>query len=219
MGELVSGRIERDGRAVLRPVGGCDALTLLAAASLRENLAGGDGTGLRAVAVPTRRLGWFDWPGSTPPTPPPPGRSRTRPTAGCPRRAGHPRRGGAADARRRRRRREPGPQRLTRAIRERSVPALWVKARLGRGVQPGHRLHHPAGHLLRRKAGLLEHLGPLAVGQERGGTPNCSTGTVTPAAPSAPATNEPTPPTRTPSSTTATSRCRAASPAGRRPPG
>jgi hypothetical protein len=60
MGELVSGRIERDGRAVLRPVGGCDALTLLAAASLRENLAGGDGTGLRAVAVPTRRLGWFD---------------------------------------------------------------------------------------------------------------------------------------------------------------
>ena len=60
MGELVSGRIARDGRPVLRPVGGCDALTLLAAATLRENLAGGDGTGLRAVAVPTRRLGWFD---------------------------------------------------------------------------------------------------------------------------------------------------------------
>jgi hypothetical protein len=60
MGELVSGRIERDGRPVLRPVGGCDALTLLASAPLRENLAGGDGTGLRAVAVPTRRRGWFD---------------------------------------------------------------------------------------------------------------------------------------------------------------
>jgi hypothetical protein len=60
MGGLAATRIARDGRPVLRPVGGCDALTLLASAPLREQLAAGDGTGMRAVAVPTRRRGWFD---------------------------------------------------------------------------------------------------------------------------------------------------------------
>jgi hypothetical protein len=60
MGALTATRIARDGRPLLRPVGGCDALTLLASAPLREQLATGDGTGLRAVAVPTRRRGWFD---------------------------------------------------------------------------------------------------------------------------------------------------------------
>jgi hypothetical protein len=73
MGGLAALRIARDGRPVLRAVGGCDALTLLASASLRERLATGEGpasprerlatgegTGLRAVAVPTRRRGWFD---------------------------------------------------------------------------------------------------------------------------------------------------------------
>lgn len=47
-------------RQVLRPVGGVDVLTLLAAGPLRAALAEGDGTGLRAVAVPTRSRGWFD---------------------------------------------------------------------------------------------------------------------------------------------------------------
>lgn len=60
MGGLAATRICVNGRPVLRPVGGCDALTLLAAPSLREELAGGDGSGLRAVAVPTRLRGWFD---------------------------------------------------------------------------------------------------------------------------------------------------------------
>jgi hypothetical protein len=60
MGDLAARRIARDGRPVLRPVGGCDVLTLLASPSLRAALAGGDGSGLRAVAVPTRRRGWFD---------------------------------------------------------------------------------------------------------------------------------------------------------------
>lgn len=60
MGGLAATRIARDGRPVLRPVGGCDVLTLLASAPLREQLASGDGSGMRAVAVPTRRRGWFD---------------------------------------------------------------------------------------------------------------------------------------------------------------
>lgn len=66
MGELAVARIAREGQAraltsgVLRPVGGCDVLTLLATASLRRYLAGGDGTGMRAVAVPMRDRGWFD---------------------------------------------------------------------------------------------------------------------------------------------------------------
>lgn len=60
MGGLTARRIARDGRPVLRPHGGCDALTLLASAALRAALADGDGTGLRAVAAPTRRRAWFD---------------------------------------------------------------------------------------------------------------------------------------------------------------
>ncbi len=60
MGALTARRIHRDGRPVLRPIGGCDALTLLASPTLRATLAGGDGSGMRAVATPTRRHGWFD---------------------------------------------------------------------------------------------------------------------------------------------------------------
>jgi hypothetical protein len=45
---------------VLRPVGGADVLTLLSTRALRAHLATGDGTGLRAVAVPMRSRGWFD---------------------------------------------------------------------------------------------------------------------------------------------------------------
>ncbi|WP_336923229.1 hypothetical protein [Aquipuribacter sp. SD81] len=57
-------RLRRDaaeGRAlVLRPVGGADVVTLLGSARLRAHLADGDGTGMRAVAVPVRDRGWFD---------------------------------------------------------------------------------------------------------------------------------------------------------------
>jgi hypothetical protein len=45
---------------VLRPVDGCDVLTLLATWPLRRELAASDGTGLRQVAVPDRTRGWFD---------------------------------------------------------------------------------------------------------------------------------------------------------------
>jgi hypothetical protein len=60
MASLAVARLNRDAKAVLTPVGGCDVLTLLASATLRGHLAGSDGTGMRAVAVPIRRRGWFD---------------------------------------------------------------------------------------------------------------------------------------------------------------
>jgi hypothetical protein len=53
-------RIADGGPRVLRPVGGADVLTLLSSGQLRTHLATGDGTGLRAVAVPMRSRGWFD---------------------------------------------------------------------------------------------------------------------------------------------------------------
>jgi len=60
MAALAVERLERGGQGVLRPFGGCDVLTLLSARGLREHLAAGDGTGMRAVAVPMRSRGWFD---------------------------------------------------------------------------------------------------------------------------------------------------------------
>lgn len=63
MGALCVARLERDGargHGVLRPVGGCDVLALLASRSLRTWLANGDGSGLRALAVPMRNRGWYD---------------------------------------------------------------------------------------------------------------------------------------------------------------
>jgi hypothetical protein len=60
MASLAVARLVRDAKAVLAPVGGCDVLTLLASATLRRYLASSDGTGMRAVAVPMRRRGWFD---------------------------------------------------------------------------------------------------------------------------------------------------------------
>ncbi len=45
---------------VLRPYGGCDVPTLLSTAALREELAGSDPVGMRAVSVPDRTRGWFD---------------------------------------------------------------------------------------------------------------------------------------------------------------
>ena len=63
MGRLAVTRLRRDGligSGVVRPVGGCDVLALLASPSLRGWLAAGDGTGMRAVAAPMRNRGWFD---------------------------------------------------------------------------------------------------------------------------------------------------------------
>jgi hypothetical protein len=61
MGALAAARLGRDGvEGVIRPVGGCDVLALLASPSLRRHLASGDGSGMRAIAVPMRRRGWYD---------------------------------------------------------------------------------------------------------------------------------------------------------------
>lgn len=45
---------------MLRPIGDCDVVTLLASRTLRTALCGQDGTGMRAAAVPMRRRGWLD---------------------------------------------------------------------------------------------------------------------------------------------------------------
>jgi hypothetical protein len=44
----------------LNPVGDCDVLTQLSVPPLRRALADGDGIGMRTVAVPDRRHGWYD---------------------------------------------------------------------------------------------------------------------------------------------------------------
>ena len=56
-GALAAERVRRDPRGQLRPYGGCDAVTLLGARSLRAALAQ-DGGGLGAAVVPMRRRGW-----------------------------------------------------------------------------------------------------------------------------------------------------------------
>jgi hypothetical protein len=60
MGALAVARLKRDGNGVITPMGGCDVTTLMGARSLRAYLALGDGTGMRAVAVPMRSRGWYD---------------------------------------------------------------------------------------------------------------------------------------------------------------
>jgi hypothetical protein len=45
---------------MLRPIGDCDVVTLLASRTLRVALCEADGTGMRAAAVPMRRRGWLD---------------------------------------------------------------------------------------------------------------------------------------------------------------
>lgn len=50
----------RDENIVLRPMGGVDVLSLLGTTRMRKALAQGDGTGMRAVAAPTRERGWVD---------------------------------------------------------------------------------------------------------------------------------------------------------------
>lgn len=64
LGGLLQERLLRDQREgrplVLRPMGRADVVTLLGSTALRTALARGDGTGMRAVAVPVRSRGWFD---------------------------------------------------------------------------------------------------------------------------------------------------------------
>lgn len=70
MGALSAVRLRRDHeegqragealRLVLRPVGGCDVLTLLATGPVRAALAAVDGVGMAHVAVPDRTRGWCD---------------------------------------------------------------------------------------------------------------------------------------------------------------
>ena len=60
MGGLTVARLRRDGTGVIAPMGGCDAVTLMGARTLRTYLATSDGTGMRAIAVPMRTRGWYD---------------------------------------------------------------------------------------------------------------------------------------------------------------
>jgi hypothetical protein len=45
---------------MLRPIGDCDVVTLLASQTFRTALCNQEGTGMRAAAVPMRRRGWLD---------------------------------------------------------------------------------------------------------------------------------------------------------------
>ncbi len=63
IGAVAAGRLRPHGRGselVLRPVGDAEVTTLLGARGFRAALAGADGTGMRAVAVPMRERGWLD---------------------------------------------------------------------------------------------------------------------------------------------------------------
>jgi hypothetical protein len=63
MGHLAVQRLRRDRsphQQVIRPVGGVDVPTLLMSSALRRYLAGSDGSGMRALAVPMRSRGWYD---------------------------------------------------------------------------------------------------------------------------------------------------------------
>jgi hypothetical protein len=60
MGAIAAQRLSRDRSGLLRPIGDCDAVTLLGSRQLRTALAQFDGSGMRAVAVPMRRRGWID---------------------------------------------------------------------------------------------------------------------------------------------------------------
>ncbi len=60
MGTLAADRYRRRPNEPLRPMGDCDVVTLLGAASLRRALCGRERTGLCAAAVPNRTRGWVD---------------------------------------------------------------------------------------------------------------------------------------------------------------
>ena len=57
MGALAAERLSRDESGQLRPIGDCDAVTLLGSRSLREAIATAAG-GMGAVVAPMRRRGW-----------------------------------------------------------------------------------------------------------------------------------------------------------------
>jgi len=58
MGAIAASRLTEN--PLLRPIGDCDVVTLLASRSFRAALCAQDGTGMRAAAVPMRRRGWLD---------------------------------------------------------------------------------------------------------------------------------------------------------------
>jgi hypothetical protein len=58
MGELARRRLLRGRRAELRPIGGCDVLTLLASRALRTELSWIDGNGMCSMAAPRRHHAW-----------------------------------------------------------------------------------------------------------------------------------------------------------------
>ena len=60
MGMIAAGRLATGAPGVLRPIGDCDVVTLLASRLLRAALSGVDGTGICTAAVPMRRRGWLD---------------------------------------------------------------------------------------------------------------------------------------------------------------
>lgn len=59
MGALAADRLAHT-RSVLRPMGDCDVVTLLGAASFRRGLVATERLGMLAVAVPMRTRGWID---------------------------------------------------------------------------------------------------------------------------------------------------------------
>lgn len=61
MGAVAATRlVDNPDNPVLRPIGDCDVVTLLASRALREALCAQDGSGMRAAAVPMRRRGWLE---------------------------------------------------------------------------------------------------------------------------------------------------------------
>lgn len=59
MGERAAERWQRDQEAVVRPMGDCDVVTLLASQVFRRAITGAAG-GMRPVVVPMRSRGWID---------------------------------------------------------------------------------------------------------------------------------------------------------------
>ena len=60
MGAVAVERLRVDRSGTLRPIGDCDAVTLLASATLRGQLCAADPARMRTAAVPMRRRGWLD---------------------------------------------------------------------------------------------------------------------------------------------------------------
>ncbi|MGZ6793329.1 MAG: hypothetical protein ACXVFV_10290, partial [Mycobacteriales bacterium] len=57
VGAVAAERLSRDARGMLRPIGDCDAVTLLGSTALRTAVATAAG-GMAAVVVPMRKRGW-----------------------------------------------------------------------------------------------------------------------------------------------------------------